>query len=334
MKRRNHFSDIAAGIIGILTCGLLISTTLFSKALPVEANSISFDTREPRPGLQTDGTFISPDGVRYESQQAFVDSGRRCGFKDGDDQTEAQIRADVAVAGTTPLVQRPTINVYVHVIYGTGGEGYVSPWQLTEQIDVLNQAFSRQGSGGRGIDSGHIGSTIPQCGWSLNDEWFAAGPGTRAEAEMKRALRQGGAADLNIYINSGAGLLGWATPPWEYARNPRNDGVVILYSSLPGGSAAPHNQGDTGTHEVGHWMGLYHTFQGGCEGGGDFVSDTPYERSPAIGCPTGRDTCRGKPGLDPIHNFMDFTDDACMFQFTADQAERIATLFSTYRAGR
>jgi hypothetical protein len=129
----------------------------------------------------------------------------------------------------------------------------VSPSQLTAQLDVLNQAFSRQSSGTRD-DPGYIGNYIGQYGWYPKDEWFAAGPGTSAEAEMKNALRQAGAADLNIYINGGAGLLGWATPPWEYVGNPRNDGVVILYSTLPGGSAAPYNHGDTATHEVGHWL--------------------------------------------------------------------------------
>jgi hypothetical protein len=286
----------------------------------------------PHTGLQADGTFIGPDGVHYESQQAFVESGRRCGFKDGDNLIEAQIKADVA-AGTA-LAPGGTINVYVHVIRRSDGvTGDVTTAQIIAQLDVLNLAFSGQGPGGTGADTG-FSFVLTGVDYSDNDAWFAAGPGTRAEAAMKRALRQGGADALNIYTNSGAGLLGWATPPWQYAGNPRNDGVVVLWSSLPGGSAAPHNQGDTATHEVGHWMGLYHTFQGGCGGSGDFVSDTPYERSPAIGCPTGRDTCRGKPGLDPIHNFMDFTDDACMFQFTADQAERIATLFTTYRAGR
>jgi predicted small secreted protein len=219
-----------------------------------------------------------------------------------------------------------TIDVYFHVInQGTGAaNGDVSSQMINDQMSVLNAAFQSTG----------WSFNLVQVTRTTNSTWFNTCDAAAVETQMKTALRQGTADDLNLYsCNPGGGLLGWATFPNWYASSPKDDGVVLLYSSLPGGSAAPYNLGDTATHEVGHWMGLYHTFQGGCAKTGDSVSDTPSEQSAAFGCPSGRDTCRGT-GLDPINNFMDYTDDACMDHFTAGQDARMDELFSAYRYGK
>jgi hypothetical protein len=164
-----------------------------------------------------------------------------------------------------------------------------------------------------------------------NTNWYTAGPGSSAEAQMKSSLRRGDRGDLNVYVsNPGGGLLGWATFPSSYTSAPNNDGVVVLGASLPGGNAAPYNGGDTTVHEVGHWLGLYHTFQGGCRGSGDFVADTPAVRSPNYGCPVGNDSCRKSPD-DDVFNYMDYTDDSCMFRFSNGQVERAYEQSLTYR---
>jgi hypothetical protein len=228
------------------------------------------------------------------------------------------------------VVAGGVIDVYWHTITDASGtQGNVTLEQIDAQIDVLNAAF---------LDAGWSFNLV-KVDTTSNDAWFVTGSDTAAESQMKSALRQGSAKDLNIYSNDcGDNLLGWATFPSYYADDPLADGVVLLYSSIPGGSAVPYNLGDTATHEVGHWMGLFHTFQGGCaknpETGGDRIPDTASEQSPAFGCPMGRDTCASIDDPDPINNFMDYTDDECMWRFSKGQDIRMDAQFSTYRFGK
>ncbi len=226
--------------------------------------------------------------------------------------------------GTT--VTGGTVDVYFHVINSGSGiaNGDVPTQQITDQINVLNAAYASWGWQYRLVATDR----------TTNATWFNSCDTASSENAMKSALRRGTADDLNLYsCNPGGGLLGWATFPSSYQSNPTDDGVVLLFSSLPGGSTPKYNLGDTATHEVGHWMGLYHTFQGGCSKTGDQVADTPAERSAQFDCPVGADTCNGA-GVDPIRNFMDYTDDACMFEFTAGQDARMDNQFSVYRFGK
>ncbi|MEO6019405.1 MAG: zinc metalloprotease [Knoellia sp.] len=213
-----------------------------------------------------------------------------------------------------------TIDVYWHTITD-GSKGALSASEINGQINVLNAAYSSAG----------FSFALKATTTTNNASWYnQLDYGTTAERQMKSALRTGDNGDLNIYTaDLGGGLLGWATFP--KSRADAMDGVVILDESLPGGSASPYNQGDTATHEIGHWLNLYHTFQGGCsDTAGDYVSDTPAEASPASGCPTGRDSCT-LPGLDPIKNFMDYTNDACMDHFSAGQKTRMQSAWVAYR---
>jgi hypothetical protein len=272
----------------------------------------------------------TPDAVTVvEQEQTQARQQLVCGTRDLDPATAAAVeeytRRVLERAGDNFLTPSRVIPVYFHVIHrsdGSGGE--VTTQQISDQMNVLNAAYA----------GSSFSFTLAGVTHTNNNYWFTAGPNTLAEWLMKRALRQGGSNTLNIYTNNlGGGLLGWATFPSSYPSQPKMDGVVLLHSTLPGGSAAPYNLGDTATHEVGHWMGLYHTFQGGCTIYNDYVFDTPAERSPAYGCPTGRDSCTGTrfPGVDPVENFMDYSDDACMMQFSAGQWARMSAQWNAYR---
>jgi hypothetical protein len=257
----------------------------------------------------------------------------RCATKDVDAKTAAEIQAALdnfnRNRGQIRKSGSVTVPVYFHVVNkGKGIEnGDVPMTMLRAQIDVLNASYAGA-TGGANTPYRFVLAGVDR---TTNLAWFNAGPGTRAEREMKTALHVGNAAVLNFYTNNAGGvLLGWATFPFSYASAPLMDGVVCLYSSLPGGSEVPYNEGDTGTHEVGHWLGLYHTFQDACSVYNDYVADTPAERAPAFRCPTGRDTCPTE-GADPIENFMDYTDDPCMYKFTPGQSARMEALTLQYR---
>jgi hypothetical protein len=245
-----------------------------------------------------------------------------------------------AAAGATV-----TIPVAFHVVRKgmTETDGNVPGTWIDDQIQVLNDSFSGQTGG---VDTG-FRFRLASVDRTTEPSWFQMFDtqgglprferGSSNEIKMKEALYEGDARTLNVYTSKlGKFLLGWAYYPEDFAGAdpllPRfYDGVVIDYRTLPGADYGPYDLGDTLTHEVGHWLGLYHTFQGGCVDPGDLIADTPYEASPAFGCPTGRDTCE-QPGLDPITNFMDYTDDECMFEFTGEQGERARQIWAAYRA--
>lgn len=255
---------------------------------------------------------------------------RGCGTENPSAEHIAAVNAHLKSFRLSNATTGPvTIPVYWHVIHD-GSSGQLSSSDINASINVLNNAY---GGNTGGVET-RFQFVLAGTTYTDNASWYDDCDVSSVEADMKSTLRVGGSDALNVYScgMTGSGLLGWATFPEWYQQDPEMDGVVILDGSVPGGYAEPYNEGDTLTHEVGHWAGLYHTFQGGCRGGGDEVADTPAERDPAFGCPENRDSCSRDSGLDPIHNFMDYTDDFCMFEFTGGQGDRASAAWDAYRA--
>ncbi|KXT16178.1 hypothetical protein AC579_888 [Pseudocercospora musae] len=193
---------------------------------------------------------------------------------------------------------------------------------------TMNRAYSDMG----------FTFSLMSTDFTVNNQWAASSLGSSAERAMKTALKRGSYGELDLYFTTDVPnrILGWCYFP---VSNPSSselilDGCVNLADSMPGGTAAPFNLGATATHEIGHWLGLFHVWQGNsCSGGGDQVADTPIQSTPSYGCDVGKDTCPGG-GVDNINNWMDYSDDACMDRFSAGQISRATALFNQLRSGR
>lgn len=227
-----------------------------------------------------------------------------------------------------PRAATVTVPVHVHVITRNDGSGNVSNPRIKRQIAVLNKSYGGRTSGAaantpfrfRLKDTDRTAKT-DWYNWSIKDDDRAA----------KRKLHVGGYDTLNIYVTGlQDGLLGYSYFPGVRLTR---DGLVILNQSVPGGKKSPYDQGDTATHEIGHWLGLFHTFENGCDSPGDRVSDTPYQADGknVYKC-GGLDTCPSRAGNDPVHNFMNYSADHCLNQFTKGQSQRMYEAWLAYRA--
>jgi Pregnancy-associated plasma protein-A len=243
-----------------------------------------------------------------------------------------EVHADLPASakGKAGRTFKATVPVYFHVVTD-GAIGNLTSAQIADQIGVLNLTF---GGGEGGADTG-FAFELAGVTRSDNAKWFYSGSGG-AEHDMKRTLRRGGANALNLYSTTAGAYLGWAYLPSILTSRSQAylDGVVVDWESMLGTSdtyEGRFDQGETATHEVGHWLNLEHTFYKGCTETGDFVADTPPEKTPTSGCPEGKDTCKA-PGLDPIHNYMDYSFDSCYTEFTPGQAQRMKDAWLFYRA--
>ncbi len=265
------------------------------------------------PGAAARDTLVGRDGVAREKDTGQV-------HKDLPARAKGEASANLSA----------TVPVWFHVITD-GSLGNLTSQQINAQVAVLNDGFG----GGEGGDDSGFSFSLAGVTRTNNARWYASRSGG-AEHEMKKALKRGDDGTLNVYTTSGGNFLGWAyLPEITDTAQAYLDGIVIDWRTVPGASdeyADRFDEGDTLTHEAGHWLNLEHTFYGHCNKNGDFVDDTPPQKSPSSGCPEGRDSCTKQPGLDPIHNYMDYSDDDCITEFTPGQSQRMGDAWLFYRA--
>ncbi len=269
------------------------------------------------------------------------------------DDPSLQQRMDAIEAFTRRFETNPTqadrllpngtleVPVVVNVLYKTAPEN-VSQTQIQSQIDVLNEDYSATNGDNNNTPSVFHSVLSGDCrirfvlqnvvrrqtnkkSWNTNDA-------------MKKS-QQGGidptspTTTLNIWVCTlGNGILGYAQFP---GGNPATDGVVILNTAFgrTGTVVAPFDKGRTATHEIGHYFNLRHIWgdDGNSCSGTDYVDDTPNQASENFGCPAfPHVSCSNGPNGDMFMNYMDYTDDACMFMFTAGQKTRMQ---ATYAVG-
>jgi hypothetical protein len=275
------------------------------------------------------GTYTFPNFSKYASSGFFQSHGLRCGSDRLPQFISLGTSADCNSGNTTIKAEYNasggatyTIPVWVHELRRkTGTLGTLNANQIPSQITALNAAF-----GSHGIQFVLAGHTITK-----NNTWYNDG-GT-----YYNSLAVDVHNNLNIYTNTAGGNLGYAyVPSGGGVVGNKWDRVVIYWRAMgnPGTYGAPYNEGDTTVHEVGHYLGLYHTFQGGCASAsgcannGDLICDTQPESSPHFSPCTDPNTC-GNP--DPIHNFMDYSDDNCMFEFSSNQQNRMRCTIANIR---
>lgn len=312
-----------ASLVGVGATAALIVTGLAApaSAAPMGASGLSCNGITANSNTPPEGKLVR-DRWNYTTDQLA--------------QFQDDLEARISQLSVEPDInERVDIPVVFHIIRedGTAAGGNIARTMLRKQMKVLNHAYrSRSDDVSKDSARTPFHFNLADVTRTTNADWFNHSDQSAQEKAMKKALHTGGYETLNIYTTNliGVGLLGYAFLPYDQVGY--RDGVVMETQSLPGGTAARYNEGDTATHEVGHWMGLYHTFDGGCTPPGDYVPDTPYEAQPQFECEA-RDSCRDKPGMDPYQNFMDYPDDACMNQFTRGQRKMMINAWYTYRDG-
>lgn len=274
----------------------------------------------------------------------------------------AQLRDYVTYieSGTPRAAVTYTIPVVVHVIQSTP-DNLISDARILSQIDIFNEDFRALNADTSDIpsyfqaadtDIEFCMATIDPNGCPTNGivriiDADLANHDPAQSSQLKGLSQWDPYRYLNVWLTEGiqGGILGYATGPNNLTFAPQNDGVVIdqaFYGRDNDIPASSYDLGRTGTHEVGHWLGLPHTFQGGCAGtnqvtcltAGDFICDTPPTAAPNFGCPAPKNTCTETPvdEMDQTMNFMDYADDACLLMFSNGQSDRMHFVLDNIRS--
>ncbi|KAH0497288.1 hypothetical protein TgHK011_004603 [Trichoderma gracile] len=252
----------------------------------------------------------------------------RCGATTNAGFRELSRRLAEEEASGSMLGQRSVakikVAVHVHIVTRSQEDtaGNISDDVVHKQLEVLSADYAPAGIFFNLISIDRASNATWANGTDLHGMWHQ--------------LRNGSYGDLNLYFVPTLQYYGFCSMPAtgdDLINGIWQDGCTIRSDTVPGGSAVNYNLGKTVTHEVGHWFGLWHTFEGGCDGDGDFVDDTPAQAAASDGCPPeGQDSCPNQPGQDAFHNFMDYSFDACYREFTPGQMSRMRKVWFAYRA--
>ncbi|MGQ0720115.1 MAG: M43 family zinc metalloprotease [Candidatus Eiseniibacteriota bacterium] len=324
----------------------------FRRLAIVAAGIFAFAAATPVPAEP-----VRINGLEFDSWQDYVHSdyfkqnGMRCGTQVSipEDGMILGVPNDCGSSNTNPLAEYDpgatiTIPVVVHIITNTAGTvGQVPDALVHSQIDILNEDFLAL-TGTNGANGNYaaiqfqlatedpLGNPTTGITHSANTTWYNDG------GNYFNTLAWDTDVYLNIYTNSAQGFLGYVPNlPQGGGVGLNSDRVVILWSAFGRDAPVgpPYDQGRTATHEVGHYLGLYHTFQAcgtaaTCHTSGDFICDTNPEASPTFGCPGSRLTCT-PPVQAPVENYMDYSDDLCMTEFTVEQVNRMRCTIEHWR---
>ncbi|KAJ5231967.1 hypothetical protein N7468_004923 [Penicillium chermesinum] len=215
------------------------------------------------------------------------------------------------------------IDTWFHIISSRSEANQVTDAMINAQFSILQDAY-RDAS---------IQYRLHGVTRHVNDHWAQNGD----DLAMKQALRKGSYRTLNVFFQTDLQATAGQAGRSQHRANTISDDMsssILGFCTLPDPSI---NATSPREDYIGHWNGLLHTFQGescSADNPGDYIADTPQQSTPTDGCPSRKDSCPDSPGLDAVHDFMDYSSDVCYEMFTNGQMQRMRNMWSTMRVGK